>query len=398
MRIEYQLSKEEFIAGLDSNIRRSGGKFSGVLSIAGCLLLAVVVLVGADSLFGRADVAEFLASKSTGEMLLLVLPALLLLAGVLVAIWYSTKSQARAKRSFNQMVRKKRVPQSYIGPHAIEIEGGMVTLTYGAAGRRYPCAEVDAEADRRHGGVLLFMEGGLLDVLPASAFTEPGSRDAFLEQFREARDLSCTETWGGRLEGHEDARAAARMTLEFNWDRDSYPEAANQANHIWFQSKLYWSAGRVAMTALALAAVCAAVFLCVVGAGSERSFLWFLGALAALLAACGLGYHPVLTAGNWNRQSAKNQILSGSLPRDALGPQLFCLTEEGVTVFRRESRHDLPWREIDGALSGEDGMVVLVAEGGRLLFLPGGAFSGDAQRKELLDCLNQGHLKEKETV
>lgn len=398
MRIEYQLSKEEFIAGLDSNIRRSGSKVSGIMSIIGCLLLVAVVLVGADNLFRMAEISDLLADKSAGEVLLAAMPFLLILVCVLAAILYSTKSQSRAKRSFNRMVRKKRVPQSYIGPHAIEIENGMVTLTYGAAGRRYSCAEVDAEADKRHGGVLLFMDGGLLDVLPAGAFTEPGSRDAFLEQFREEKAFAYAETWGGRLEGHEEDRAAARMALEFNWDRDSYPEAVNQANHIWFQSKSYWNTGRMAMTVLAVAAVCVGVIFCVVGVRAERPFIWFLSALAAFVAVGGLGYHPVLTAGNWSRMGAKNQILSGSLPKDTLGPQLFCLTGEGVTVFRRESRHDLPWREITGALAGEDGMVVITALGQRLLFLPAEAFSSDGQRKELLDCLNQGHSKEKETV
>lgn len=384
MKIDYQLTKEEFIDGLDSHICRSGSAVAHFLTMVGYAVLLVIAAAFVSTLFGTG--------KAFGALLREAVPMLLLLVCIAAAIWYGTHSRSKAKRSFSTMVRKKRVPQSYIGPHAIEVEGTEVTLTYGAAGRRYSCAEVDAEADDRHGGVLLFMDAGLLDVLPASAFSQSGSREAFLECFRQAKIAANAETWGGRLEGRDEERSSAELALDFYWDRAGYPDAVNRANHIWFKSSLYWTPGRKIMTALAVAALFACAVFAVLGAAGHAALL--LPALGTFFVAAALGYHPLMTGGNRTRGMVRNQIISGSLPADTLGPQLFCLTGQGVTLYRKESSHKLAWSELRGALTGEDGMVVLVTTVGRLLILPASAFPNDQTRVDLLEQVN----RKKETV
>lgn len=391
MKIDYQLSKEAFIDGLDSHICRSGSGMARFLTMVGYAVLLVIAVAFVGTLAG----SEELAGGDLASILREAAPMLLLLALVAAGIRYGAHSQSKAKRSFATMVRKKRVPNSYIGPHTIEVEGSEITLTYGAAGRRYSCAEVDAEADDRHGGVLLFMDAGLLDVLPADAFAQPGSREEFLECFRQAKAAANAETWGGRLEGYDEERASAELALDFYWDRAGYPDAVNHANHIWFKSKLYWTPGRKVMAALAVVCLCACAALAVLGSADEPGLL--LPALGALAAAALLGYHPLMTGGNRTRGMIRNQIISGSLPGDTLGPQLFCLTGEGVTLYRKASRHDLSWSDLRGAVAGEDGMVVLVTVKGRLMILPAAAFPDDETRRELLKRLNRTPAKENVT-
>ena len=364
MELSYNLTPQDLKWGLLLHERRPKGVLAVVrkaerlffllAALAGGCLTAMLLFLLARGAW-EEDFSAVLSVSGTTLVVSLLFLALL-------------SPRRRAARGFRMLGQ---VPD-YLGPRTLALEPGGVAAVYGPNRRVEPYAALQEVWERR-GFVLLYLKGGLWEVVPPCAFRDEAHRRSFLAALEAARAGRPPEDAPISREPEAQAEGApAVFTLSYAWEAEELRETLLQANLAYVRSRFYWRPVVILGAILSLPATGAGVWAlaAAIPSGDVSEIVTAAAALVIGLALCLFWAGTLPPMVRWAiRRQEKKDVLRHLLA----GPVLEQIGPDGVESFQEGERERTPWSLVVGVRSADWGLA-LIRRDHKLLVFPARAF------------------------
>lgn len=372
MKLQYEITSKDYITAIKNEFKKNKTSSAIILVIFPILFIfPSVVLI---SLGEEADMS--------------ILGVLVFILFIIALILIIKNKSIMAAIIYRRQLKSGEIDRQYIGKHTLELGENSIKMNYGnISGER-----IYSGIRNIHDGnnmIMIYVSSSAFDIIPNSAFVNKEQKHAFIN-FLESK-INTSKNVELNLDEIKEETTDAAYTLEYAWTQDNFIDSMTAGGRMLYKTKLVWTSGWIIRILLSLFLIYKGII------GIYEAIIYNVennpipnnpAPIFWLIFAGILQMDFIMIFTPLGKKTLYNHINNGQIPRDSIGKQILCVSNEKLALYKRASSGETNMEQVY-CIKRDNKCLYIILKGKRFLAIPLSAFQSEAQIQEFTEYINE---------